>query len=134
MKNSSIQTNHLSNNYRFTGKHGFALNSSLLIMSLLSLIAFGICSLFRISTGSSDLEAVRVETEARMAFYIAIGQLLKKLVPDQIISAEASILDSSTTPWIALSDTTQTDTNKECGRSYKIMSLPWLSKTEIKTL
>ena len=76
---------------------GFALIATISVMVLLIMVALAMLSLSSIEIRSSrqgDNQAV-AKANARMALMIAIGELQKSLGPDQRISADASILDSS---------------------------------------
>ncbi len=68
---------------------GFALIASLLIMSLLALVAMAMLSLSNVTTRTSSQNSAMLEAQAnaRMALMIAIGELQTQLGPDKCISA-----------------------------------------------
>lgn len=78
---------------------GFALISTIIVMSLLLLISFGILGLSSIETRTSRGGQVLSEAQAnaRIALMLAVGELQKTMGPDQRISASSGILDSDTT-------------------------------------
>jgi len=76
---------------------GFALIASLSIMAILVLIAVALYSMSAVATRSANIAAARIEAQAnaKVALMQAIGELQKQMGPDQRISANASILDTS---------------------------------------
>jgi Flp pilus assembly protein TadG len=77
---------------------GFALIATILLMVLLAIITVGTLSLSVVTlrTGTQDSAKARAQANARMALMIAIGELQKEMGPDQRISANSAILDTST--------------------------------------
>ena len=77
--------------------HGFALIATISVMVLLVMIALAMLSLSTLELRSNNQENHQAEAQAnaRMALMMAIGELQKSLGPDQRISANASILDTS---------------------------------------
>jgi hypothetical protein len=75
---------------------GFALISTILIMSLLMVVALAMLGLSSIESRSSsvDRNQLMAEANARMALMLAVAKLQEDLGPDQRISAHASILDT----------------------------------------
>mgnify|MGYP006245114991 FL=1 len=79
------------------GKKGFSLVTTVMVLTLLALIAIGLLSLSSVtlrSTGALDAQA-EAQANARLALMLAIGELQRQMGPDQRISAPASILDPS---------------------------------------
>lgn len=76
---------------------GFALIASISIMAVVLLLVVALFSLSSVETQSASVAAARTEAQAnaRMALMMAIGELQSQLGPDQRISANASIMDSS---------------------------------------
>jgi hypothetical protein len=66
-------------------------------MSILVLIAVALYSLSSVATKSAAIAAARTEAQAnaKTALMVAIGELQKSMGPDQRISANAAILDTS---------------------------------------
>ncbi len=79
---------------------GFALISVLLIMILLTVMAFAMMSLSQTTTRSANTTSSLEEAKAnaRMALMIAIGELQQQVGPDQRITANASILSETAVP------------------------------------
>ncbi len=77
-------------------QNGFALIASVMIMTLLLLIAFAMMSLSSTSSRSANILSGMEEAKAnaRMALMIAIGELQEQMGPDQRISANGGILDN----------------------------------------
>lgn len=76
---------------------GFALVVTLSLMVLLSLLAIGMLSLSSVSlraSGRSDATN-EARANARIALFIAIGELQKEMGPDMRVSANASIFDQN---------------------------------------
>jgi type II secretory pathway pseudopilin PulG len=89
--------------------NGFALIATILLMVLLAIITVGTLSLSVVTlrTGNQDSAQARARANARMALMIAIGELQKQMGPDQRISANSAILDSSSVPhshWLGVWD------------------------------
>jgi hypothetical protein len=78
-------------------KHGFALISTLSIMSLLVMLVIGMMSLATTETKLADATKYEMEAKAnaRMALMIALGELQEAVGPDQRITANAAILDDT---------------------------------------
>jgi len=78
-------------------QRGFALIVTLSLMILLVIVAVGLLSISTISLRSAANGGAEqiARQNARLALVLAIGELQKELGPDQRISANASILDSS---------------------------------------
>lgn len=76
---------------------GFALIVTLSLMILLTVIAVGLLSLSAISLRSSGQSSAlhQARANARLALTLAIGELQTQMGPDQRISANAAILDTS---------------------------------------
>ncbi len=76
---------------------GFALISSIMIMTLLTMIAFSMLSFSAITTRTSKFTNpyVAAQANARIALMTAIAQLQETMGPDQRVSINASILDSN---------------------------------------
>jgi hypothetical protein len=76
---------------------GFALIVTLSLMILLTVIAVGLLSLSAISLRSSRQSSAlhQARANARLALTLAIGELQTQMGPDQRISANAAILDTS---------------------------------------
>jgi hypothetical protein len=74
---------------------GFALVATLSLMVLLSLLAIGMLSLSSVSLRSSGRSDATNEARAnaRIALFIAIGELQKEMGPDMRVSANAAIFD-----------------------------------------
>ena len=74
---------------------GFALVATLSLMVLLSLLAIGMLSLSSVSLRSSGRNDATNEARAnaRIALFIAIGELQKEMGPDMRVSANAAIFD-----------------------------------------
>ena len=79
------------------GKQGFSLVSTVLILTLLALIAIGLLSLSTVTVRSNSALDAQFEARAnaRLALMLALGELQKQLGPDQRISATAAILGRS---------------------------------------
>ena len=77
---------------------GFALIATISVMVLLVLIALAMLSLSTISLRSSSSEnaQIRADSNARMALMLAIAELQKNAGQDQRITADGSILGTST--------------------------------------
>ena len=75
---------------------GFALISTILIMSLLMLLALGMLNLstVEVKSGNADKAQAEAQANARMGLLIALGKLQSSLGPDARATANASILDS----------------------------------------
>ena len=80
---------------RMPRPRGGALVVTVSLLVLLTVIAVGLLTLSSISLRSSASSSATAEarTNARLAMVMAIGELQKKLGPDQRISARAEILD-----------------------------------------
>jgi hypothetical protein len=76
-------------------KPGFALVVTLSLMILLTIIAVGLLTLSSVSlrTSAQGAAMATARANARMALFIAIGELQKNTGPDQRITARAEILD-----------------------------------------
>lgn len=85
---------------KMRAEKGFALVSTVLMLTLLTLVAVGLLGLstieLRKSSSTSDLAVAR--GNARLALMSAIGQLQVEMGPDQRVSAPADLLDSSVDP------------------------------------
>mgnify|MGYP004330208979 CR=1 FL=1 len=79
------------------GKQGFSLVSTVMILTLLALIAIGLLSLSTVTVRSNSALDAQFEARAnaRLALMLALGELQKQLGPDQRISATAAILGGS---------------------------------------
>jgi hypothetical protein len=77
-----------------TESRGFALVVSLALMVLLTVLAVGLLGLSAVSLRSSSQQAAQSEARAnaRMALFLAMGQLQKAMGPDARISARAATL------------------------------------------
>lgn len=78
-------------------KRGFALISTIVIVSLLLLVALAMLSLSTVETRSTKAVNVRSEAQAnaRFALMIAIGKLQETLGPDARATAKSSMLDTN---------------------------------------
>ena len=78
---------------------GFALISSIIIMSLLMMVSLAMLSLSSVSSRSSNVDKAQMQAQAnaRMALMIAIGELQSEMGPDMRISAESAIFDTDKT-------------------------------------
>lgn len=76
---------------------GFALIATISVMVLLVMIALAMLSLSTLELRNSSALAARAEAKAnaRLALMMALGKLQKHCGPDQRVTAEADILDSS---------------------------------------
>ncbi len=81
-------------------KKGFALISALLILVILTVVAFAMMSLSNTSTRSSNLTSGLEEAKAnaRMALMLAIGELQRTTGPDTRITAPADIIEDDAPP------------------------------------
>ena len=79
------------------GKSGFSLITTVMILTLLALIAIGLLSLSTVTIRSTTALDAQLEARAnaRLALMLALGELQQQMGPDQRISASASILDDS---------------------------------------
>ncbi|WP_193210887.1 hypothetical protein [Luteolibacter marinus] len=94
------------------GKRGFALVASLMLMTLLIIVAVGLLALssieLRSSTRGQDLAQARAN--ARLAVMMAINQLQMELGPDQRVSAPADLLSDAVQPhWTGVWSTRRSD-------------------------
>lgn len=91
----------LSNTYKLRfkarDKRGFALISTILVLSMLMLLSVSILSLSSVTTRTSgiNLHQHRAEMNARMAAMLAVGELQQYLGPDQRVAANAAIYDNA---------------------------------------
>ncbi len=94
---------------RFRNKHvskGFALIATITLMMLLALLSVGLLTIAsqQVRISEKQIFAAEAKSMARFSLETAIGQLQCELGPDQRISANSSILSSSTdggaTPYI----------------------------------
>ena len=78
-------------------KSGFALVSTVMVMTLLVLVALGMISLATIETRQSvdGLHQEIARSNARMALMIALGELQKQTGPDQRVTACAAVLEDA---------------------------------------
>ncbi len=53
---------------------------------------------------------------------------------EAVLQRTPEFVDSTVDPWVALNDASQTSTNKEFGRRFKVVSFRWLSQAEIQAL
>jgi len=91
MKNTTLKkSNQIQNK-------GFALISTIMVMSLMFLVAVSMLSLSSVQTRSASLGKAQQQAEAnaRMALMTALAELQKSVGPDQRISSYATILDES---------------------------------------
>lgn len=101
-------------NHRLPGlaRKGFALVSSLIVMSLLVLLAMGMLGLASISLRTTDVSSAQAtaQANARMALLIAIAQLQEHAGPDQRVTAAADLLGETTNShWVGVWNTTFND-------------------------
>ncbi len=77
--------------------HGFALIATITLMVLLALLSVGLLTMAASQTRISQkgLYAAEARAQARLALEIAIGKLQCELGPDQRVSANSGILDTS---------------------------------------
>ncbi|WPX41121.1 hypothetical protein QET93_003260 [Akkermansia sp. N21116] len=84
---------------RFLKKHlqGFALIATITLMVLLALLSVGLLTMSASQTRISQkgLYAAEARAQARLALEVAIGKLQCELGPDQRVSANSGILDTS---------------------------------------
>ena len=75
-------------------RDGFTLIATLLLTSLLAVIATGLLSLSLVDlrTGQSGEAVAEAQSNARLALELALGELQESMGPDQRISANSSIL------------------------------------------
>ncbi len=95
-------------------KSGFALISTILVMSLLMLIAVATLNLSSVEVSNSSVNKAQAaaEANARMALMLAIGQLQETAGSDQRVTAVADIFDdagSGRRYWTGVWDTTDYD-------------------------
>lgn len=85
-----------------TQQAGFALVSSLMLMTMLLILAMGLLSLSSISIRSSGRAAdlAQARSNARLALHLAISQLQEKAGPDRRITAPASLLGDDISPQV----------------------------------
>ncbi len=83
---------------------GFALVSSIMITSLLLILAFAMMTLSSTTNRSVDQEAVLLEAQsnARMALMMAIGKLQRYAGNDMRVTAPADIIDESNPPLLGV--------------------------------
>lgn len=81
----------------FHKNRGFTLIITLLMMVMISVVAVGLMSLSSIALRSSSKEQARrtAEANARLGVMLALGDLQKNLGDDRRVTADASILSSS---------------------------------------
>ncbi len=94
--------------------HGFALISSLLVLSLLTLVGVAFLSLatLQVKTARSGQYQAEAEANARLALMISIGELQREMGPDQRVSSTADLASSESDPqkyWTAIYRTTGKD-------------------------
>ncbi|SHJ37448.1 hypothetical protein SAMN02745181_1904 [Rubritalea squalenifaciens DSM 18772] len=87
-----------------TPEKGFALVSSIMIMTLLLIVSLGVISLSGLESRSSnqDADLARARSNARLALMTALGQLQEFVGPDQRTTASAAILDQN--PWTEVAE------------------------------
>jgi len=117
-------------------KKGFALISTIIVMSLLMIIAIGSLSISSLETRSSSGRVAQMEAEAnaRLALMEAISKLQETTGQDQRVTARAAILEdpdgSNTLPnrnWLGVWKTTHESNDREWPL---IGKAPDLSKTD----
>lgn len=76
---------------------GFSLVISLLMMLLIGAVSIGLLTLSTVALRSSQRESAQMtaKANARLAMMVAIGELQKKLGPDQRVTAAAGTLDTT---------------------------------------
>lgn len=96
---------------------GFSLVATLLLLLLLTLLMMGLLSLSSITIRDSQHGRAMgiARANARMALMLAIGELQKNTGPDQRITANAEIIDSSihNKHWLGVWKTTRTKNSRE---------------------
>jgi hypothetical protein len=94
------------------GRRGFALVVSLMLLSLLAVVAMGMLGLASITLRANGTNSAQSEAQAnaRMALQIAIANLQKHAGPDQRITAAADLLgETSNGHWTGVWSTTLDD-------------------------
>ncbi len=78
-------------------RSGFALITTLVLMSLIVMLLVAMLSLSSIELrrSGSDNQVAEAQANARMALMIAIGELQKEMGPDMRVSVEAAIFDQN---------------------------------------
>lgn len=81
-------------------KPGFSLVATLLMLSLLMVLALGMTTLSAVTlkTSSRDKDRARARANARLALQIAIGELQRLAGPDQRVTAPSSAMGESARP------------------------------------
>lgn len=102
--------------YRNLKKSGFALIATIIVMSLLMLVALAMLSVSSVETRSSGVNRhlIAAQANARMALLVAIGELQESVGPDQRVTAQANILSSDEASegrahWVGVWDTRNYD-------------------------
>ncbi|MEG0838052.1 MAG: hypothetical protein RSF35_09050, partial [Akkermansia sp.] len=82
---------------KLSANQGFALIATITLMVLLALLSIGLLTIAASQTRISEkgVFAAEAKSQARLAMEVAIGRLQCELGPDQRISANSGILDSS---------------------------------------
>ena len=97
-----IITNGVASPQVSTGKdhtRGFALIATISVMVLLVMVALSMLSLSTVELRQSRNADAQLEAQAnaRLALMIALGELQKNMGPDQRVSVEAAMFDTSVT-------------------------------------
>ncbi|GEM_PF-704275 len=98
---------------RSSPNRGFAIVLALSIMSFVLVLLLSLTSIIRVETVNASNQKIQLQAQeaAKLALYVALGDLQKHVGPDQRVTARADIFGNTTLsqhiPWVAVWDTTQ---------------------------